>query len=90
MEFTFDLWTLVGLASQGCFFLRFIVQWVVSEKKKKTIIPATFWYLSLLGTALLIVYSIKRMDVVFLLAGALQTFIYSRNLLLHFKNLKTE
>lgn len=78
--FKVDYWTLVGLAAQGLFFLRFIFQWLQSEKNKKITVPMIFWYLSLLGAFLSILYAIARMDLVFLLTGILQIFLYVRNL----------
>lgn len=89
MNFKFDLWTLIGLTAQGLFFLRFIIQWFFSEKAKKTVIPNVFWYLSLLGAFLTIIYAIARKDIVFLITGLLQVALYGRNLFLAF-NKSTE
>ena len=73
---------LFGMTAQFVFFLRFVVQWIVSERKGQSTIPIAFWYLSLVGTALIFVYAILRADPVFMLASVLQCVIYVRNLML--------
>jgi lipid-A-disaccharide synthase-like uncharacterized protein len=75
-------WVLFGFAAQFVFFLRFAVQWWVSEKKKESVIPVSFWYLSLIGTFMILIYSIQRQDVVFIAASCLNSLIYIRNLVL--------
>ncbi len=77
-----DLWVLFGFAAQFIFFLRFAVQWWVSEKKKQSVIPVSFWYLSLVGTLMILIYSIHRKDIVFIAASCLNSLIYIRNLML--------
>lgn len=81
-NFKFDFWTLWGLAAQGLFFSRFIIQWWYSEKAKKTVIPNNFWYISLFAAVMTIIYALVRSDVVFLVTGILQIFLYGRNLVL--------
>lgn len=81
-NFKIDFWTLWGMAAQGLFFTRFIIQWYFSEKEKRTVIPHIFWYLSLCGAVMTLIYAIIRSDLVFLLTGTLQIFLYSRNLVL--------
>ncbi|AHB40315.1 MAG: hypothetical protein ACD_22C00210G0001 [uncultured bacterium] len=75
-------WVIFGFAAQFVFFLRFAVQWYVSEKKKESVIPVAFWYLSLVGTIMILAYSIQRKDIVFTTASVLNAFIYIRNLAL--------
>ncbi|MDI9817696.1 MULTISPECIES: lipid-A-disaccharide synthase N-terminal domain-containing protein [unclassified Legionella] len=75
-------WLAIGLLGQGIFSARFIVQWLVSEKEKKSIIPVAFWYLSLLGGVTLLIYSIYKQDPVFILGQSTGVFIYARNLYL--------
>lgn len=77
-----DPWILFGFLAQFVFFLRFVVQWVASEKEKKSVIPVQFWYLSIVGSAMILVYSIERRDIVFASASILNTLIYIRNLVL--------
>jgi len=79
-HFTFDFWTVWGLASQGMFFARFIVQWIHSEREKKVVVPIVFWYISLVGSVMVLIYAFARYDFVFLVTGILQLFLYSRNL----------
>ncbi len=76
------VWLAVGLMGQAIFSARFIVQWLVSEKEKRSVIPVVFWYLSLLGGITLLVYSIYKRDPVFILGQSTGVLIYSRNLFL--------
>jgi len=77
-----DLWVIFGFVAQFIFFLRFAVQWWVSEKKKQSVIPVSFWYLSLVGTLMILIYSVHRKDIVFIAASCLNSLIYIRNLML--------
>ncbi len=76
------IWLGIGLLGQGIFSARFLVQWLVSEKVKRSVIPVAFWYLSLLGGVTLLAYSIYKKDPVFILGQSTGVIIYSRNLLL--------
>jgi lipid-A-disaccharide synthase-like uncharacterized protein len=76
------LWLVIGLLGQGIFSARFIVQWLVSEREKRSIIPVAFWYLSLFGGITLLIYSIYKQDPVFILGQSTGVFIYLRNLYL--------
>lgn len=76
------VWLSVGLCGQAIFSARFIVQWFISEKEKKSVIPIAFWYLSLLGGITLLTYSIYKKDPVFILGQSTGVLIYSRNLYL--------
>lgn len=62
--------------------MRFIIQWIASEKEGKSVIPFSFWIFSLGGSALLLAYAIHRKDPVFILGQAPNIFIYSRNIYL--------
>ncbi len=81
-----DTWLILGLLAQLIFFLRFFVQWIVSERKGASVIPISFWYLSLAGGLGLLVYAIHIKDPVFILGQAGGLFIYARNLALIYKN----
>jgi len=85
-----DPWVLFGFTAQFVFFLRFVVQWWVSEKKKQSVIPVAFWYLSIAGSLMILVYSIKQQDIVFTTASVLNTMIYLRNLALIDANKKAQ
>ena len=77
--FNLDFWTLWGLIAQGFFFLRLIIQWLRSEKEKKTVVPLSFWWLGIVGAIMLLLYAIIRKDLVFLITSILQLIIYFRN-----------
>ncbi len=74
------IWIGVGFLGQALFSARFIVQWLVSERRKQSVIPTAFWYLSLAGGMVLLTYAIWRRDPVFIAGQSLGAFIYTRNL----------
>lgn len=74
------LWVLFGFAGQAVFTARMLVQWRASEKAKSSVVPPVFWWLSLLGASMLMVYFIWRKDVVGFLGQSTGWFIYIRNL----------
>ena len=73
-------WLIVGFLGQIFFSARFILQWIYSEIKKKSIIPLGFWFFSILGGVTLLVYAIHRKDPVFIMGQATGLLIYGRNL----------
>lgn len=75
-----DFWLVLGFVAQGLFSARFLVQWFASERAGRSVVPLTFWYLSLFGSALLLLYAIHRRDPVFILGQSAGMFIYLRNL----------
>ena len=75
-----DLWMAVGFVGQVIFGLRFIVQWIATERQKRSVIPVAFWYFSLAGSVILLSYSIYRRDPVFIAGFGLNLVIYLRNL----------
>lgn len=75
-------WVGIGLAGQACFFSRFLVQWIASERKKRSVVPRAFWYLSISGGLILLSYSLWRRDPVFILGQSVGLFVYLRNLVL--------
>jgi lipid-A-disaccharide synthase-like uncharacterized protein len=76
------IWLGIGLFGQAMFFMRFLVQWLASERQGKSVIPLAFWYFSIGGAAILLVYAIYRLDPVFIIGQAGGFFIYARNLYL--------
>ncbi len=74
------IWLSVGFAAQLMFSMRFIVQWIASERARASIVPETFWYFSFVGGVMLFVYAVYRMDPVFMLGQAMGLLIYSRNI----------
>ena len=79
------LWITIGLGGQVLFFLRFFVQWIVSEKRKESTIPISFWYFSISGGLVLLSYAIYRKDPVFILGQSMGVLIYARNLYLIYR-----
>lgn len=77
-----DLWLMIGFFGQSLFFMRFLVQWIVSEKNKKSTIPDVFWYFSLGGGCILLFYAIHRQDPVFIMGQGIGLFVYVRNIML--------
>ena len=75
-------WVLFGFFGQFVFAMRFIIQWIVSEKKKESIVPLSFWYLSICGGVILLIYAIYKNDPVFMLGQATGLIVYARNLML--------
>jgi lipid-A-disaccharide synthase-like uncharacterized protein len=78
----FDAWVVLGFLGQGLFTARFLVQWLASEKAGRSVIPLAFWFFSIGGGLLLLIYSLYRGDPVFILGQGLGLFIYARNLML--------
>ena len=78
----------IGFTGQGIFASRFIVQWIYSEKKGESSIPVIFWYLSIFGGLGLLIYAIFRKDPVIITGQIFGIFIYTRNLILIYKNKK--
>ena len=76
----FSFWIVVGFAAQAMFMMRFVVQWIASERAGRSIVPVAFWFFSVGGGALLLVYAIVRKDPVFIAGQALGLLIYFRNL----------
>ena len=76
------LWTALGMCGQVIFTMRFVVQWIASEKQGKSVIPIHFWFISIAGSVVLLVYSIWRRDPVFILGQSFGCFVYVRNLML--------
>ena len=75
-------WLIFGLFGQFMFFMRFFIQWIASEIKKKSVIPHSFWYFSLAGSLILLTYAIHKKDPVFILGQSMGFLIYTRNLVL--------
>ncbi len=85
-----NLWIAFGLLGQMLFTARFLVQWICSEKKGVSYIPVIFWYLSIAGAIILLVYALYRKDPVFILGQSVGLVIYFRNLMLIYKGNKSQ
>ncbi|MDG4647759.1 lipid-A-disaccharide synthase N-terminal domain-containing protein [Roseibacterium sp. SDUM158017] len=75
-------WVVLGLTAQVAFSMRFIIQWIASERAGRSYVPVAFWYLSILGGGMLLSYAIYREDVVFILGQSMGLIVYTRNLVL--------
>src|SRR3954451_19908411 len=77
-----SLWVKIGFLGQAAFTARFLVQWVASEKKKDSVVPVAFWWLSIVGGVILLAYAIHRRDPVIIVGQAMGLLVYIRNLML--------
>ena len=79
------VWLTIGFLGQALFSMRFIVQWIKSERMKRSVVPLAFWYFSLAGGVALFAYALHRLDPVFVVGQGLGIFIYLRNLWLIYR-----
>ena len=77
---------ILGFAGQSCFFLRFLIQWIISEKKQKSVVPLSFWYISLVGAIIVFIYGWIVAEPILVIGQLISFFVYFRNLFLHRKN----
>jgi lipid-A-disaccharide synthase-like uncharacterized protein len=75
-----DWWIVLGIIAQFLFTMRFLVQWIASERAGHSVIPLAFWIFSIFGGLLLLVYALYRRDAVFIAGQAFGVFVYLRNL----------
>lgn len=75
-----DWWIALGFMAQLLFTGRFLVQWIASERQNRMVIPIAFWFFSIGGGVLLLIYAIHRRDPVFIAGQAFGVFVYARNL----------
>ena len=76
----FDAWVVLGFIAQGFFTVRFLVQWIASERARKSVVPVAFWFFSIGGGILLLIYALYRRDPVFIAGQAFGLVVYIRNL----------
>jgi len=81
----FNLWILFGFVAQLMFMMRFLVQWIASERARRSVMPVAFWFFSVVGGALLFIYAIHRQDPVFIAGQGAGLFIYLRNIWLIYR-----
>ncbi len=74
------VWLTIGFIAQAMFSMRFIIQWIASERARRSIVPEVFWYFSAAGGTMLFAYAIYRMDPVFILGQGTGLAIYARNI----------
>jgi len=80
MMTTEQLWIGIGLLGQALFSARFLVQWIATERKRRSVVPRQFWYFSVGGGLTLLAYAIYRLDPVFIVGQTAGLLVYSRNL----------
>jgi lipid-A-disaccharide synthase-like uncharacterized protein len=84
-----DWWVALGFVAQLLFTARFLVQWIESERKNKMVIPIAFWFFSIGGGILLLIYALHRRDPVFIAGQAFGVFVYARNLYFELRDRRT-
>lgn len=83
-----NFWLLLGFSGQLFFTSRFLMQWLASERQKRSVIPVSFWILSIVGSLMLLIYSIYRKDPVFIIGQCFGFIVYGRNLYFIYVNRK--
>jgi len=86
LQFSESFWLILGFTAQVLFSARFLVQWIASERAGMSVVPISFWCLSIIGGILLLWYAIRRHDPVFIVGQATGVFVYARNLVLIWKS----
>ena len=86
----FDFWLLFGLVAQVLFGARFIVQWIASERAGRSVMPLAFWFFSMAGGLMTLVYGLVRREPVIIFGQAVAIVIYLRNLMLIFRERRGE
>jgi len=81
-------WKVVGWLGNLVFFSRFFVQWYATERLRRVVVPTAFWWLSLIGSVLLLIYSLRQRDSVFIFAYAFTWIPYIRNLIIHHRHVE--
>lgn len=82
----FDMWLVFGIVAQVLFAMRFVVQWIASEKAGRSVMPVAFWFFSMAGGSLTLIYGLVRREPIIILGQVLAMFIYVRNLQLIVKD----
>ncbi|MGJ4900080.1 lipid-A-disaccharide synthase N-terminal domain-containing protein [Bradyrhizobium sp. HKCCYLRH2060] len=86
----FDFWLVFGLAAQLAFAARFLVQWIASERAGKSVVPIAFWFFSIGGGLMTLIYGLVKREPVIIFGQLLSNIIYVRNVMLIFKNRQRE
>jgi lipid-A-disaccharide synthase-like uncharacterized protein len=82
----FDFWLAFGLVAQLLFTARFLVQWISSERAGQSVVPMAFWFFSMGGGLMTLIYGVAKREPVIILGQAMATVIYVRNIMLIIKN----
>lgn len=81
-----NFWLILGFVGQFAFFMRFVVQWIASERAGNSVVPTAFWYFSIIGGLIILIYALHIKDPVFISGQGLALTIYIRNLVLIRRN----
>jgi lipid-A-disaccharide synthase-like uncharacterized protein len=79
------IWLGIGFLGQSLFFSRWLLQWVASERLAESHIPVSFWYMSLIGSVIVLAYALHKTDPVFIVGQGVGTVVYVRNLVLLYR-----
>lgn len=82
----FDAWVVLGFIAQGFFTARFLVQWIASERAGKSVVPMAFWFFSIAGGSMTLIYGLVKREPVIIIGQLLSNIIYVRNIMLIWKN----
>jgi len=77
---SFDSWVIIGFIGQFMFTMRFVMQWLASEKAQKSVVPVSFWFFSVMGGLIVLAYAIHKADPVFIVGQGTGLLIYFRNI----------
>lgn len=86
LEFKLDTWTVIGFIGSALYFSRLLLQWILSERAGKPVIPAIYWYVSVAGAFILTGYAVARNDIVILCNYLVPLAIYIRQVFLHHRS----
>ncbi len=76
------VWMAIGFTGQAIFTARFLAQWIASERKRESVVPIAFWWLSLMGGTTLLCYAMYKRDIVIITGQSMGLVVYARNLML--------
>jgi lipid-A-disaccharide synthase-like uncharacterized protein len=82
----FDFWLAFGLVAQLSFAARFLIQWIMSERAGKSVVPMAFWFFSVAGGTMTLIYGLVKREPVIIFGQLLSNIIYVRNIMLIWKN----
>ena len=82
----FDFWLAFGLVAQLAFAARFLIQWIMSERAGKSVVPMAFWFFSMLGGTMTLIYGLVKREPIIIFGQLLSNVIYVRNIMLIWKN----
>lgn len=82
----FSVWLALGILGQALFSARFLVQWIASERAGQSVVPVAFWFFSIGGGLITLIYGLQQREPIIIMGQSLSLLIYARNLMLIFKN----